>query len=287
MGDGPAAGPPLPAQAVAAVAMTASTTRRTCRPDPPGVVTASRCTVGTTTTRGDGHEVRRPTTAPVVQTGRHRGCGLFAQFSQVVADASGWAYLILIAFAFLDALLPIVPSEASVITAGVVAANGDLSLPLVLLCAGVGAFSGDNTTYYLGRRFGERAEKRFFSGPRGQRRIAWAARQLRDRSGELIVVGRFIPGGRTAVALTAGTLRYPWRRFASFDVAAAALWAGYAGCLGYFGGRAFEDAPWKGLLLAFALALAITAATEAARHVIRRRRAHRAELKPRVAEPDD
>ena len=212
---------------------------------------------------------------------------MFAQFSQVVADASGWAYLILIAFAFLDALLPIVPSEASVITAGVVAANGDLSLPLVLVCAGVGAFSGDNTTYFLGRRFGKRAEKRFFSGPRGQRRIAWAARQLRERSGELIVVGRFIPGGRTAVALTAGTLLYPWRRFAAFDVAAAALWAGYAGCLGFFGGRAFEDAPWKGLLLAFALALAITAGTEAARHLVRRRRANRAGRGPHVAGADD
>jgi len=36
---------------------------------------------------------------------------VFGQLTQVVSDASGWAYLIILAFAFLDAMLPIVPSE--------------------------------------------------------------------------------------------------------------------------------------------------------------------------------
>ena len=196
---------------------------------------------------------------------------MFDQFTDLVAHASGWAYLILVAFALLDAVLPIVPSEASVITAGVVAANGDLVLPIVLGGAALGAFLGDNFAYWLGRRFGERAKKRFFHGPRGQRQVAWAERQLRERSGELIVVGRFIPGGRTAVALSAGSLHYPWRRVAVFDAAAAVLWASYAGLLGFFGGRAFEDAPWKGLLLAFGIALAVTAVTELVRRLLRRR----------------
>jgi len=196
---------------------------------------------------------------------------LFDQFTHLVADASGWAYLILVAFALLDAVLPVVPSEASVITAGVVSANGDLSLPVVLSCAALGAFLGDNLGYLLGRRYGESAKQRFFHGPRGQRQVAWAERQLRERSGELIIVGRFIPGGRTAVALTAGTLAYPWRRFAVFDAIAAVLWAGYAAGLGFFGGRAFEDAPWKGLLLAFGIALAVTAGTELVRRALRNR----------------
>ena len=196
---------------------------------------------------------------------------MFDQFTDLVAHASGWAYVILLAFALLDAVLPLVPSEASVITAGVVSASGDLFLPIVLASAAAGAFLGDNLGYWLGRRFGERAKKRFFHGPRGQRQVAWAERQLRERSGELIIVGRFIPGGRTAVALTAGSLHYPWRRFAVFDAAAAVLWACYAGFLGFFGGHAFEDAPWKGLLLAFGLALAVTATTE----LVRRLRRHR------------
>jgi membrane protein DedA with SNARE-associated domain len=195
----------------------------------------------------------------------------FGQFTDLVANASGWAYLILLLFAYLDALVPIVPSEASVITAGVVASSGDLSLPVVMVIAATGAFLGDNTGYLLGRRFGGRITERFFSGEKATRRVKWAERQIRERGGQLILIGRFIPGGRTLVALTAGTAAYPWRRFALLDATAASGWALYAALLGYFGGRAFEEKPWKGLLLAFGLALSVTALTELIRMARRRR----------------
>jgi membrane protein DedA with SNARE-associated domain len=198
---------------------------------------------------------------------------MFTEFSHLVADASGWAYLVVLAFAVVDALLPIVPSEASVITAGVVAAGGDLLLSVVVLAAAVGAFTGDNLAYMLGRRFGRRVQDRFLRGEKAQRRVQWAHRQLNERGGEMVVVARFIPGGRTAVTLSAGTLDYPWRRFATFDAIAAASWALYASLLGYFGGRAFEDEPWKGLVLAFAIALAATGSVELVRW-LRRRAAH-------------
>jgi membrane protein DedA with SNARE-associated domain len=197
---------------------------------------------------------------------------LFDQFTQLVSDASGWAYAIIFVLALLDALIPVVPSETSVITAGVVASNGDLSVPLIVAAAAAGAFAGDNTAYLLGRRFGRRIEARFFGGERGRKRIQWAERQLDERGGELIVIGRFIPGGRTAVTLSAGTLGYPWRRFVLFDGVAALGWALYATLLGYFGGRAFEDAPWKGLLLALAIAFAVAGGVELVRWWLKRRR---------------
>ena len=181
-----------------------------------------------------------------------------------MAGASGWAYAIVFLFAFLDALLPVVPSETAVITAGVVASAGDLSLALIIPAAAVGAFLGDNTAYWIGRRFGHRVTKRFFSGEKARRRIDWAHSQLRERGGELIAVGRFIPGGRTAVTLSAGMLEFPWRRFLLFDAVAALGWALYASLLGYVGGRAFEST-WKGLLLALVLAFAVAGGVEAVR----------------------
>jgi membrane-associated protein len=194
---------------------------------------------------------------------------MFHQFTQMVADASGWAYAIVFLFAFLDALVPIVPSETAVITAGVVAASGDLSLALIVPAAAVGAFLGDNTVYLLGRRFGGRASERFFRGEKARHRMEWADEQLRERGGELIVIGRFIPGGRTAVALSAGTLGYRWRRFVVFDLAATLLWASYSALLGYYGGRTFESA-W-GLVLALTTAFAIAGAIELVRWALRRR----------------
>jgi membrane protein DedA with SNARE-associated domain len=196
---------------------------------------------------------------------------VFDQFTQLVSDASGWAYAVVLVLAALDALIPIVPAETVVITAGVVAAAGDLSLAIVIPAAAIGAFLGDNSAYLIGRRFGGRATSRWTSA-KAQHRIEGVERQLDERGGELIAIARFIPGGRTAVTLSAGTLGYPWRRFALFDAIAVVLWASYAALLGYFGGKAFEQAPWKGLLLAIGIAFAIAATVEGVRWVLRRRR---------------
>ena len=196
---------------------------------------------------------------------------MFSQFTQLVAEASGWAYGIVFLLAFLDVLAPVVPSEASVITAGVVAATGGLYLPLIIAAAACGACLGDNAAYLVGRRFGPRATERFFRGGKAKKTLKWAERQLTQRGGELIVVARFIPGGRTAVTLGAGTLAYPWRRFVIFDAIAALIWALYASLLGYFGGKAFEHAAWIGLLLALGIAFAVTGGVEAVRWYLRRR----------------
>jgi membrane-associated protein len=190
-----------------------------------------------------------------------------------VSNASGWAYLIVAVLAYLDALVPVVPSETTVITAGVIASAGDLNLPVIVAAAAAGAFLGDNTAYFIGSRFGTRINERFFSAGKARKRLEWAQRQVSERGGELIAIARFIPGGRTVVTLSAGTLGYPWRRFVLFDAAAALGWALYASLLGYFGGHAFEAAPWKGLLLALGIAFAVAGAIEVARWYLKRRRA--------------
>jgi membrane-associated protein len=184
-------------------------------------------------------------------------------------SGSPWTYAFLFAVSALDVVFPVVPSEASVITGGVIAGTGDLFIWLVILSAASGAVLGDNVSYWIGRTLGERIVARFFQGER-RKRIDWAEKQIEERGGYLIVVGRFIPGGRTAVTLSAGLLEMPWRRFIVFDVAAGLLWATYAGLLGYFGGKAFES-PIRGLVIAFAIALAVTGLIELVRWLRKRR----------------
>jgi membrane-associated protein len=200
------------------------------------------------------------------------GRRLSGQFTQIVSDASGWAYAIVFALSYLDAVVPVVPSETAVITAGVVAASGDLRLEIILPAAAAGAFLGDNTAYLIGRQFGTRVNERFFRSEKAQKRVQWAQEQLKERGGELIAIGRFIPGGRTAVTLSAGTLHYPWRRFALFDAASAIGWATYASLLGYLGGSAFEHSTWKALVLALGIAFTVAGGIELVRWLRKRRR---------------
>jgi membrane protein DedA with SNARE-associated domain len=192
-------------------------------------------------------------------------------FESLTDQVSGspWTYAFLFAIAALDVVFPIVPSETSVILAGVLASTGDLILVLVIAVAAAGAILGDNTSYGIGRTLGDRIVERFFRGER-RKRVDWAEKQVTERGGYLIVVGRFIPGGRTVITLACGLLEMRWRRFIAFDVAAGVIWASYAALLGYFGGRTFEESPLKGFLVAFAIALAVTGAIEAYRYLKKR-----------------
>jgi membrane protein DedA with SNARE-associated domain len=185
---------------------------------------------------------------------------LFQSFTDYVSG-SPWTYAFLFGVAALDVIFPLVPSETSVILAGVLASTGDLIIFAVILVAAAGAILGDNTAYVIGRTVGDWLVRRFFSGER-KKRIDWAEEQIEERGGYLILVGRFIPGGRTAVTLACGLLEMRWHRFIAFDVAAGLMWASYAALLGYFGGKAFEEQPWKGFVVAFVVALAITGAIE-------------------------
>jgi membrane protein DedA with SNARE-associated domain len=191
--------------------------------------------------------------------------GLFDQFVDWVSGA-WWSYPVVFAVSMLDAFFPLVPSEATVITAGVVSSAGDMSLPLVIVCAAAGAIAGDNISYGAGKWLGERRVKRVFRGEKSRRAFDWATKQLEERGFYLIVVARFIPGGRTAVTFSSGfSQAIAWRRFILADSIAGVLWACYAALLGYFGGKQFEDAPWKGLLLAFGIAVAASAIVELVR----------------------
>jgi membrane-associated protein len=182
-------------------------------------------------------------------------------------SGSGWAYAIILALAFLDSFFPVVPSETGVITGGVLAASGDLSIELVLVAAAAGAFAGDNFTYALGKVFGDRLSRKLFRGKRAQRTLSWVQRTLEERGTTLIIAARFIPGGRTATTFTCGLTGYPWRRFLFLTFVAGIGWALYAGLLGYFGGKTFKDQEWKGLLVAFAIAGTVAVTVEVVRHL--------------------
>jgi membrane-associated protein len=203
--------------------------------------------------------------------------------SLTVLDVSSpVSYVIAVVLPALDAIVPLVPSETAVIALGVASAgSADPRIAVLIALAAFGAFAGDNACYLLGRRFGPAISRRVFAGERGGRRRAWAQRSL-DHYGARVIIGcRFIPGGRTAVTVTCGLVGYPRRRFLASTACAGVIWACYAFFIGRLGGKAFEDRPWAGLLLALGAALAISAVIELVRRAWQSRSAaHRGSQGP-------
>jgi len=192
---------------------------------------------------------------------------IITDFTDWLNDVAGnwWFLLIILAIAFLDSVIPVVPSETAVIVGGVAAGNNEQNLFLVILCGATGAFLGDNFAYIVGRYFSPSIERRAASRPKLAKRLDWARDQISSRGGPLLLTARFIPGGRTALTITSGLTHQPRRWFASWIAVAAVVWAGYASTLGYIFGDRFNER--VALWLAFGAALSITLLIELFRHL--------------------
>jgi len=182
-------------------------------------------------------------------------------------SANPWFYGVVFIIALLDSVVPVVPSESTVIIGGIAAGQGNLLLTLVILLGAVGAFCGDSIAYFLGRKFRPFVTRML--GRRkgnGEEQMAKAAAQIDKRGGLLLITARFIPGGRTLMTVSCGATERPYKSwFVPWDAIAATLWASYAAIIGYFFGEIFEDNHSQAFWLAFGTALAITGLIEIVR----------------------
>lgn len=173
----------------------------------------------------------------------------------------------------LGALVPVIPTGALVSTAAVVAFHQD-SLPFGLLLvfgvSSLAAFAGDLALYWLGRRgVRSRGGSRWLEALRRRatpERLAQAQRKLDENGVLVLVVSRLLPGGRIPVMLACLLAELPLRRFARGDGPACLAWAATYGLIGIVGGSLFAE-PWKGVALAVALTVAISAAPAAWRRL--------------------
>jgi membrane-associated protein len=183
----------------------------------------------------------------------------------VLAELAAVAYLLVLVLAAFDVVVPVLPSESAVILGGVLAWQGRLHPVPLIVAAAAGAVAGDHLSYGIGRWTSRgRPCARRQSGRRlskAERLQIWAARQLDRRGPSLLVIARFIPGGRTASTFMAGRTAYPLRRYTPPIVFAGLLWASFAALLGYIGGSTFHDqtllATGLGIALAVVTALVI------------------------------
>ncbi len=169
-----------------------------------------------------------------------------------------WAYVVIFVLLVLDCLLPVLPAETSVIAGGALAAGGHLRLPVVLFAAVAAVAAGDVITHEAARRGGRRLFGRWTRRGRPRRVLTRTTVALGRWGGAIVAGGRFVPMGRTAVAVATGYARFPRRRFLPALLLGAVLWSCYMVSLGYLGARVF-DQPYAAAGAGTVVSVAMTA----------------------------
>lgn len=196
--------------------------------------------------------------------------GVVDFFAGLADTAARWGYWAVGLVVAGDGVVPFFPGETAIVAAAVLAAEGTLSLWLVILAGWLGAVAGDSTAYWIGRRG---------RGPIRRRMIKWtgegtllaAERMVSRRGPALVFVGRFLPGLRIGVNLSCGAGQMGYRRFLVFNSMGALVWSTQAALLGFFAGKAFASQPW----VAFAVAFLVTVIVAGLIGISERRRIRR------------
>ena len=195
-----------------------------------------------------------------------------------LADTLGpWTYALVAGLAFLETgafVGLIAPGETAIVLGGVVAAQGEISLPAMLVIAWVAAALGDLVSFGLGRRLGRpflltRGPRVGVTAPRLERVEAFFSRH----GPKAILLGRFIGLVRAVAPFLAGASGMRLRAFLPWSLIGTAAWATTFTLVGYAFHESFSAA--AGHLTHGALALAVLAAAALAWREHRRARARR------------
>jgi len=135
------------------------------------------------------------------------------------------------------------PGDSLLFTTGFLISAGflNINIHLAVLIVFIAAVIGDSVGYTFGRKLGPRLfrkkDARFFK----QDYIQQAQAFYEKHGGKTIIIARFIPIVRTFAPIVAGASDMNYRRFLSFNVIGALLWAAGVTYAGFLLGGVFES----------------------------------------------
>jgi membrane protein DedA with SNARE-associated domain len=190
-----------------------------CRGDPPVAPTAAPS--GTSTTAADPSQsaaVRRfeRSLARVQPLLQRYGYG--AAFAAVMAEGMG---------------IP-TPGQTLLMAGALEAAEGQMSITLLLILVTTAATLGNSVGYAVGRWGGRAALDKLRVNPQRQQ---YLNDLFKRRGGIVILLARFLDGLRQLNGIVAGVLQMPWWTFTAYNIAGAILWTCAWGLGTYYLGR--------------------------------------------------
>jgi membrane protein DedA with SNARE-associated domain len=156
------------------------------------------------------------------------------------------------------------PEDVALLAGGYLVHRGITRYPLTLLVSLVGVVAGDNSLFFLGRRFGTGLVRYFgITRPDSQLQIERIKGFMNRHGHRAIFYARFLAGLRALIYLTAGSFGVSPGRFLIYDFLGAVISVPVVVSLGYvFGGQleavihyvgGFERLIWIVVLLSLAV----------------------------------
>jgi membrane-associated protein len=148
------------------------------------------------------------------------------QLPVLIKQYGVWIYAILFLVIFCETGLvvtPILPGDSLLFAAGVVAAAGELNVPLLLVLLTIAAVLGDAVNYMVGKFLGPKV----LSGkyPFLRKEYLDKTQAFYDKyGGKTIILARFVPIVRTFAPFLAGVGTMSYSKFASYNVIGAIIW---------------------------------------------------------------
>ena len=137
------------------------------------------------------------------------------------------------------------PGDSLLVTAGVLAGAGQLTLAWLLVPVSLCAIAGDQLGYFIGRKTGKnlyrREDSRFF-----KKRHLERAHEFYERRGPAaIIIARFVPIVRTFCPPVAGAAQMKYARYLLFDIFGGFLWVCAMVLAGYTLGKKIPNVQSK------------------------------------------
>ena len=152
------------------------------------------------------------------------GAGIFVVAAVIFAESG-----LLIGF--------FLPGDTLLFSAGLIASQGDISLPWLIVVTSLAAIIGDNVGYSIGRRAGPRIFKKEDGILFHQDHLRRAEKFYETHGGKTVTIARFVPIVRTFAPVVAGAGKMPRKRFMFYNITGGIFWCTSMILLGYWLGQ--------------------------------------------------
>ncbi len=164
-----------------------------------------------------------------------------------VQNHGTWIYGLLFLIVFCETglvVLPLLPGDSLLFTAGVLAGNvnNNLDVGLIIILLIIAALLGDNTNYFIGKFLAKKGEgAKLFGIFTIKKEYIDKTHSFYEKHGSFaIIVARFVPIVRTFAPFVAGVGSMKYSRYITFCIVGAILWVTVITLAGYFLG----NIPW-------------------------------------------